>query len=248
LAQDSCCLKDLSCCPIPPSSPQRNLVPHMAAAHDLQTSCLMWLRCWLHEAQRRWASKSYLCAPWASAKLVLHNPYMASPRVLAHPFQVIALLKNCEVGKLDLFCAACPAAVMQDALPQLLRHIERQQLVSVLVPLLNNVELHAPLVSMLRRVDVLRLADILNGALPGKLDILLRCPGERVVDIICAVKNDRVSAMLALVNHAPDKLLDLMANCPGPEKAAAFVNFVEPEVVIWLLDSASPMCLAHLLG
>mmetsp|Transcript_146552 Transcript_146552/g.468085 ORF Transcript_146552/g.468085 Transcript_146552/m.468085 type:complete len:401 (+) Transcript_146552:163-1365(+) len=219
-----------------------------SAVQDLHTSCLMGLPALLDDAQDRWARRSYLGAPWSSAKLVLHNPYMASPGVLAHPFQVIALLKKCEVGKLDLFCSACPAEVVQEALPQLLRHVERQQLVSVLVPLLNNVELHAPLVSMLRRVDVLRLAEILNGALPGKLDILLRCPGETVVDITCAVKDDRVSAMLALANHAPDKLLDLVSNCPGPEKAAAFVNFVEPEVVIWLLDSASPLCLAQLLG
>jgi len=251
----------------PPSMPQQHLVRHMAEC----CSAPLWLlfsllqipqkrkltrfvTCHGLEASeegpeprqnvlapsaQRLQRMGYLCAPFSLAKLVLHNPYMASHTVLAHPGQIITLLKNCEVGKLDLFCAACPAAVMRDALPKLL---------SVLVPLLNNVEMHAPLAAMLRRVDALRLAEILNGALLGRLDVVMRCPGETVVDILCAVKDARICALLPPVNQAPEKLLDFVSHCASAEKAAAIVNFIEPEAIVWLFYSTSPARLAELLG
>jgi hypothetical protein len=164
-----------------------------------------------------------------------------------HPRKLLALLRHVEVGMLERFCDACTAPILRAALPELLRLVEHKPLVEVLAPLLNNSALHESLFKLMRRVDIPRIARIVNEVGPGKLDIALRCEGDLLATLLRTVHDSRISMMLLPLIHKPHCLLTLLQSSSDFKKLAAVVNYVEPEVILWILGRVTAWRLAAIV-
>jgi len=209
-------------------------------AASAERNCCSGVQTWL-------AQQNYLSAPLSMAQLVLHHPHLASLGNLLHPGKLVALLRHCELGKLERFCDACPPSILKKSLPELLRRVGHKPLVKVLAPLLNNVALHESLAKFLKGVDARRISHIVNEVAPGRLDIVLRCPGDSLATLVCAVDDCRVPTMLLPLIHKPNSLLTLLMRSSDFDKLATVVNYIEPEVILWILGRVSAWRLVRIL-
>jgi hypothetical protein len=79
------------------------------------------------------------------------------------------------------------------------------------------------------------------------LDIVLRCEGDLLATLLHAVHDSRISMMLLPLMHNPRCLLTLLTRSSDFKKLAAVVNYVEPEVILWILDRVTAWRLANIV-
>lgn len=187
-------------------------------------------------------------APVATLLLVARHPHLVSRGTLSQTPKLLRMLHNSEVGPLQEFCDACPAQCLGAVLPQLLFGLDVDSIVGVLAPLVNLPGLHAALVAMMTQVDACIIIKILSGASCDNLKVLLHAKPKNLTQLVTAVDDDRIGAMLVPVQHVPAAVRDMVDCLEHPERAGALVNHVDPDVLVWLLQEAAGSTIANLVN
>lgn len=192
--------------------------------------------------------KRHTTAPISTLALVFQHPHLVSFGILSQTPKLLLMLHNSEVGPLKSFCDACPAQCLGTVLPELLSGLRVDAIESVLAPLVNLPHLHGALVAMMTQVDATIIIEILNGSSFERLEILLCAQPIKLTQLVTAVDEDRVHAMLLPLQSVPAAVRDMVDALENPERAGAVVNYVDPLVLVWLLQCATGSAIANLMN
>ncbi|CAE7604731.1 DHRS13 [Symbiodinium natans] len=193
------------------------------------------------------------CGCCALPLLLRCHPELVTGATLSHPRKTIALLARSDGRTLRRFCDKVPSQTMRGMLPALFSQVSDRQFIDVVVPLLSSSEQADALSKIACSLDTGAMLEVLNGALPGRLVIVLQAPPEALATIIADVGPGRIGAVVVPLLQEPedllrDRLVPLLRMVERPAHMAKIVDQVDASVLIALLRGVRAEALAAVVN
>eukprot|EP00929_Paragymnodinium_shiwhaense_P000499 TRINITY_DN100737_c0_g1_i1.p1 TRINITY_DN100737_c0_g1~~TRINITY_DN100737_c0_g1_i1.p1 ORF type:complete len:560 (-),score=141.70 TRINITY_DN100737_c0_g1_i1:291-1970(-) len=190
--------------------------------------------------------------PCELLSLLRQHPSLVNRATLQHPCKVTKLLRYADVDVISKFCAAVPEEVVTNALVTLFQKMKRDQVETVLAPLFRQPAPLEAMVMLVQRVEAEAVSEVICGVPPGKLDIVLRAPPDKLAGVVSGMDSGRIGPVLLPVLRESDELLEhtlvpLLREVDHPERIATVANQVEEQVLLWILRGEHPKNLANLI-
>lgn len=190
--------------------------------------------------------------PCSTLRLMFSYPHIVSKDSLRYPLKLLTLLHCTSPFAVRRLCELAPPDVLGEVLPALFQALSCKQIREVLAPLICAVDLHSATALLMQVMDPACFAEILSGAPPGKLGIILQSPPTQLQRFVAAMDRGRIPVVLLPVLREPhevlaDTLVPLLEQVETPEKLSAVANKVEEDVLVWLLRGGHPSQIAKLV-
>lgn len=185
--------------------------------------------------------------------LLCANPALVMNKgVMNFPCTMIKLLRRINTKSLSHFCKVAPKECRTVYLPGIFPYVNEDHLIEILPPLINCVELHAAMVSVLQ-LGLETNVDIILNLSPENINIMLEAPMCSIAVIAGALDIHRVRSVIVPLLQEPPRILrdvvvPLVFQTKDATRLASMANHIPVQVLLWLLRAADADRLADFVN
>lgn len=169
-----------------------------------------------------------------------HLQLAVGPWTFQKPATLLLILSRSEVHATRKFLKTAPPELVRELLPVLLHSVDRGTATEAMSTVINHVDGHTSMVSVLQKVHVGVAAEVMQEVPAEHLVITLSIPASALVAVVNTLRPERTADIVVEVLTEPTEVLlgglvPLLSITQYPERAAMVANHVDLELLLCFL-------------